>query len=243
MIRTKAEPVPDSDDQILAERLEYFTKSASGTRASINKPREGDLLKLSDRKKLTADQVTTSCEVKRARVITTNSQKIVSKGTARSLSGLGALATPLVDGDSDDDQGDSSLEDTCRSPKTLCLECSAGDEQDTMLERGCQIELTNSAPQTETVILPSAKSPTKIVTINYTVVNDPVEKELGNDMSVGLMDSDDHTVLLPNEANETPDARMEVDAHQDADTAMLQSRQGFTRIELPTSPPPELLHG
>jgi hypothetical protein len=231
VVRTKAEPDQDSDDEILAQRLEYFTKSASGTRASINKPRESHLLKLSNRKKPTADHVTTSCEVKSTQGITTNSQKIASKGAARSLSGLGALATPL-DGD---DQGESSLEDTCRSPKTLCLESSAGDEQDTVLER---VELTNSALQAEIVTVP------KFVTINYTVINDLLEEDRGNDMSLGLTDSaDNHTVLLPHEADNSPDARMEADAHKDADSPMLQSRQGFTRIELPTSPPPELLHG
>lgn len=242
VVRTKAESGQDSDDEILAQRLEHFTKSASGTRASIHKPREGGLLKLSHKKKLRADHVTYSCEAKDAQEITATLQKLVSKGAARSLSGLGALATPLDD-DVNDDQGESSLEDTCRSPKTLCLECSAGDEQHTVLERGCQVEVTNSSLQTETVILPCAERSTNFVTVDYAVVNDPLEDDLGNYLSVGLEDSDDHTMLLPSEAYDSPDASMDEDAHDDADTAMLQSRQSLTRLKLPTSPPPELLHG
>jgi hypothetical protein len=58
-------------------------------------------------------------------------------------------------------------------------------------------------------------------------------------MSLGLMDlADDQTVLLPYEADNSPDARMEADAQKDTNSLMLQSRQGFTRIELPKSPPP-----
>ncbi|KAG0629249.1 hypothetical protein M758_1G088700 [Ceratodon purpureus] len=245
VVRTKAELDQDSDDEVLAQRLEYFTKSASGTRQSVNKPRESGLLKPSNKKKSTPNHVTTSCEAKSAQD-TTDSQKLVSKGAARSLSGLGALATPLNDDDDDDDQGESSLEDTCRSPKTLCLTCSAGDEQDSVLERGCQVELTNSALQTETITLPSAKPSTIVITTNCTVINDLLEENLENDIDVGLMDSaDDHPVLLPHEADmNSPDATMEVDAHRDTpDAAMLRSRQGVTRVELPTSPPPELLHG
>lgn len=229
VVRTQAESEQDNDDGVLAQRLEFFTKSLSGTRASINrKPRaEHDLLKGHP----TLADVATSCE--EAKEIATNSPR---KGAARkSLSGLGALATPHDD--DDDDQGlesnpGSSLEDTCRSPRTVCEDHSSdGDDVVDEHERSCQVELTNSAPQAETVTL---------VRVTCTLSNGPALEDVdqfvvGDDnMSVGLMESEDHTAVENEADNERPNA------HKEADTA---GRQDFLRLELPTSPPPELLNG
>jgi hypothetical protein len=114
-IETKLRSEEDSDNEVLAQRLEHFTKSALGKRASINKPEGSHFSKLRKRKKTTMD-VTTSGEAKRGKEIISDSQKTLSKETTRSFSGLDALVVHLYN------QGECSLEDTYRSPKTTCLD-------------------------------------------------------------------------------------------------------------------------
>lgn len=213
--RPKPESEQDSDDELLAQRLEF-----SGTRASINK-------KPSTRANNDRHDVATSCEeAKNAQEYAVNTPA-ARKGAARSLSGLGALASPQED---DDNQGESSpgssVEDTCRSPRTVHFGKCEEDEHDDVLERSCQVELSNSAPQAETIIQ---------ARVNCGLSKDLAFDQLGRDeMSVGLVESKERTAM-ETWAEDSPNARMEVDAIKKGDPAM--------RLALPTSPPPELLHG
>lgn len=228
----------DSDDEILARRLEYFTKSASGTRASINKTGRNNVLKLSKKKKTTVD-VTTSCEANRGKEIIIDSLKSLSKGTTKSFSGLNValLATCARD------QSECSLEDTCRLPKTMCLdyvgEKDVGD---------CQVELTNFVQQIQIVDAPCECS--------KSTLNNLLEKHIIDDMllekdlySKGLMDSQNelnkcdkssnHTMNLDNEEDDKLDTTME-DVASKEDIVLHQSLE--KQLELSISPPLEY-HG
>lgn len=179
-VRTKEGSEQSSDDELLTQRLEFFTKTFPGTRgAYVNKKKPT---------RAPHHDVATSCDEVKT-VILSDANSSPRKGAARSLSGLGALALTTQE---------SSVEDTCRSPKTIC-HCDDDDEQ-------CHMELP-APPQAEAICLHCI---------------DP------DNMSESRAPTG-----VENESDESSKARMEFD--KKADPAV--------RLALPTSQPPELLHG
>lgn len=91
----------DSDDEILARRLEYFINQSASISKQEGSNRVLKQTKKSKKKKKSSADATTSCtEVKKAKdMITVDSQNnpSLSKTTTRSRSGLLELATPFHD--------------------------------------------------------------------------------------------------------------------------------------------------
>lgn len=239
LIETRPRSGEDSDDEILARRLEYFTKSASCTCTSINKSKENNFLRLNKKKNPTVG-VTKSCVKPRQRKeIIMDSQKTLSKRT-RSFSGLGELIPCLYD------QGECSLEDTCRSPKRIYLDHV--DEKDV---GNYQVIFTNFALQNDNEKVIYSKS-SSLMTPKYTLSN-PLEKHTKDDMSLlnkdpnsmnsmdlqcefDECDNNSNHIMIHNEGDDRQNAKMEDIAIDDI--VILQS--GGKKLDLPTSTLPKL---
>ena len=242
--RLEKDTLEDSDDEILARRLEYFSKSASCTRASMNKSERSNFSKPNKRKKSTMDVMTSWNKIRRGKEIIMDSQKTLSKGT-KSFSGLNALTTHLYD------QGECSLEDTCRSPKTLCLE-SHVEEKD---EGSCQVILTNFEPHNENEKELHSKSSN--FSISKCTLNDSLEVHVEDNMSldedpdsrnlldfqceineweVKECDCNSNHIAIHNGEDDRLNAKVEDIAIED-DIVLLQS--GEMKLDSPTSIPQE----